>query len=82
MHWRGSHIRVDRTATGKLVWSWWRCCWCNRELVRGRDIEDGFHARCRRQVRDAEADRLRDARRQAERARYRRDLEHGKIEPD
>jgi hypothetical protein len=79
MHWRGSHIQVDRTATGKLVWSWWKCCSCDRELVRGHDIEDGFHGRCRRRVSDAEANRLREERRQADRAAYRRDLEEGKI---
>ena len=43
-----SHIQVDLTAIGKLVWSWWKCRSCGRELVRWRDIEDGLHARCGR----------------------------------
>jgi hypothetical protein len=81
MPWRGSHIQVDQTATGKLVSSWWRCCWCNRELVRGQDIENGLHLRCLRRVGEAEADRLREQRRQADRERYRRDRDNGKISP-
>jgi hypothetical protein len=79
--WRGSHIQVDQTATGKLVWSRWRCCWCNRELVRGQDIENGLHWRCLQRVGEAEARRLREGRRQADRERYRQDLADGKLEP-
>jgi hypothetical protein len=81
MYWRGSHIQLDRTATGKLAQSWWRCCLCNRELVRGTDIADGLHGRCRKRVGETEAKRLREARRQADRDQYRRDREDGKIEP-
>jgi hypothetical protein len=81
MTWRGSHIQVDQTATGELVWSFFRCCWCNREMVRGRDIENGLHSRCLRRVGDAEAERLRKERRDADRRRYRQDLEEGKIDP-
>jgi hypothetical protein len=79
--WRGSHIQVDRTATGKLVSSWWKCCLCNGELVRGDEIADGLHERCRRRVSEEGAERLREERRQADRERYRRDLDDGKIEP-
>jgi hypothetical protein len=82
MSWRGSHIQVDRTATGKLVSSWWRCCACNRELVRGQDIEDGLHWRCRQRLREGEADMLRNQRRPADRARYRQDLDEGKMSPN
>ena len=81
MSWRGSHVQVDQNATGKQVWSWWRCCRCNQELVRGRDVEDGLHGRCRRRVGEAEAERLREACRQADRERYRRDRDAGKIPP-
>jgi hypothetical protein len=77
MTWRGRHIQVDTTATGKLVWSWWRCCHCNRELVRGRDIADGLHRRCLLRVGEAKAGQLRESARAADRERYRRDRENG-----
>jgi hypothetical protein len=81
MSWRGSHIQVDQTATDKQVWSRWRCFSCRKKLVRGRDIEEGLHARCRRRAGEAESEGLRQACRQADRERYRFDREAGKITP-
>jgi hypothetical protein len=75
MVWRGEHIEVDQTATGKLVWSWWKCVRCHRELSRGRDIDVGLHGRCLRQVGEAEAVRLRSSARKGDRSQYARD--HG-----
>jgi hypothetical protein len=71
--WRGGHIQVDETATGKLVWSWWKCCACGRDLTYGKHIETGFHPDCLRRVGDAQAGRLRSAARNADRQRWRRD---------
>jgi hypothetical protein len=50
--------------------------------VRGREIEDGLHGRCRQRLRAGEAEMLREQRRQADRKRYRRDLDDVKIDPD
>ena len=77
MVWRGEHIEVDETATGKLVWSWWKCVRCHRELFVGRDIEAGLHGRCLRGLSEAGADRLRSSERERDRAQYRRDHEMG-----
>jgi hypothetical protein len=73
MGWRGEHVDVGEAASGKAVWSWWKCVRCHRELEWGRDIEAGLHRRCLRQVSEAEAERLRRAAREADRERYRRD---------
>ena len=75
MVWRGEHIQVDETATGKLVWSWWKCVRCHREMVRGQDINAGLHGRCLRKVSEAEAERLRLSARARDRVRYRHDHE-------
>src|SRR3954469_23074546 len=75
MAWRGEHIQVDQAATGKLVWSWWKCVRCDREMFDGRDIDNGLHWRCSRGVSEREAERLRSSARERDRARYARD--HG-----
>jgi hypothetical protein len=71
--WRGRHIQVDEAATGKLVWSWWCCCQCHKELYRGRDIAEGLHGRCRRRVSDADVERLQDSAREEDRRLWRLD---------
>lgn len=75
--WRGSHIEVDRTATGRLAWSWWRCCRCDKELFHGYEITAGLHRRCQRGVSDREAERLRERARETDRQRYR--IDHPQI---
>jgi hypothetical protein len=71
--WRGRHIQVDEAATGKLVWSWWCCCQCHKELYRGRDIAEGLHGRCRRRLSDADVERLQDSAREEDRRLWRLD---------
>jgi hypothetical protein len=73
MSWRGRHIQVDTNAAGKPVTSWWCCCRCEKELYDGRDIADGLHYRCRRQVSEWEAERLRVRARAADRRQWRLD---------
>jgi hypothetical protein len=73
MAWRGRHIQVDTNVAGKQVASWWCCCRCGKELHDGRDIFDGLHYRCRKQVSKGEAERLRRRARGADREQYRRD---------
>ena len=73
MPWRGRFIEVDETATGKPVWSWRRCCACGKDLYRGRDITEGFHARCRARVTEAKAEQLRTEARAEDRRQWRLD---------
>jgi hypothetical protein len=42
-------------------------------MFRGYEIEDGLHGRCKKQVSDAEAERLRETAREVDREQWRLD---------